>query len=736
MASTTFDKAWRTYLTCCATVGVGWREEKLLYKPRVDVYNAALDFLDNEKLPASERIRFYVNDPERLMHGVYAKGLSVDLGQVSTCLLREGKSAIKKATLGAVMLLGAEEMKAQPGCLASVKEFKYKALSKNGRDPAKDVLNDDSDDPFVSDGEPGPDSDEDLPATSQQISGRKRKIGPGSYASANKVIRTATRSLGECKELVSTDEVAGERQMTGKLENAQVQCASYAMEALSLTPLRSHYILSLVDRTKLQLMYFDSSVILVSPPVDMKKKEGKEVFLSMIVGLRRMSLQDRGVRNIIRDNAKFYTDLSFFKAQLSKPDGALHWRNMLTGMILDTKNGPYKIEDILFRQAGIVGRLTYVVRARKLDPQNLAVEGPSVVIKISCPSMSRTPEVALLKQAREAAEKEGGEDHWVLKHLPKVLHSEDIVLVKGSTQHRVAEFLLAVDRFTGAKYPYEYRVLRIVVLEELFPVSTLGDPSQYAQVFFDILNCHKWLYDSPRILHRDISMSNLMYRFDDDHNVCGVLNDMDLSSDLNDREDLKATSLRRTGTPPFMAIDLLRKNSIQPEHIYRHDLESLFYVMLILFTRYELTAAEPTSSQIQDRAERLAKRSHAPLSEWFDSALSWEALSKEKLAFINSAEASDSPLHTNNIISSSFQGFKPWISRLKEALQDGIHARIVALRKEETAKNNRKAPPSFDYATFGGEFQYSTFFDVMKNFGDKALRAPPQSLDIDATMEL
>ncbi|KAF9013620.1 hypothetical protein BDZ89DRAFT_1142551 [Hymenopellis radicata] len=474
------------------------------------------------------------------------------------------------------------------------------------------------------------------------------------------------------------------------------------MEALSLTPLRSHYILSLVDRTKLQLMYFDSSVILVSPPVDMKKKEGKDVFLSMIVGLRRMSLQDRGVRNIIRDNAKFYTKLRFFDTQLKLSDheGTPHWRNMLTGMILDTKNGPYKIEDILFRQAGIVGRLTYVVRARKLDPQNPTVEGPSVVIKISCPSMSRISEETLVGKARDVAEKEGGDDHWVLKHLPKVLHSEDIVLVKGSTQHRVAEFLLAVDRFA--------------VRNTRMSIACCALWSW--KIFFDILNCHHWLYEKPRILHRDISMSNLMYRFDDDHS------------------DLKATSLRRTGTPPFMAIDLLRTYSIQPEHIYRHDLESLFYVMLILFTRYELRVAEPTSSHIQDRAERLAKRMNPPLGEWFDSTLSWETLAKEKEIFLTRTEAPDSPLETDNMVSSSFADFKDWISSLREALKDGFQARDKAVSKEKKAKKLGKAPAPFDYATLGGEFQYSTFFDVMKNFGDKALRAPP--LDLDDTMEV
>ncbi|KAK0479919.1 hypothetical protein EDD18DRAFT_1206282 [Armillaria luteobubalina] len=52
----------------------------------------------------------------------------------------------------------------------------------------------------------------------------------------------------------------------------------------------------------------------------------------------------------------------------------------------------------------------------------------------------------------------------------------------------------------------------------------------YAQVFVDILQCHKWLYDHPKILHQDISMANIMYRTDDEGTVFGVLNDFDLST--------------------------------------------------------------------------------------------------------------------------------------------------------------------------------------------------------------
>ncbi|KAF9016192.1 hypothetical protein BDZ89DRAFT_409497 [Hymenopellis radicata] len=405
----------------------------------------------------------------------------------------------------------------------------------------------------------------------------------------------------------------------------------------------------------------------------------------------------------------------------------------LNGMTLDSRGGNYILGEVIYRRGDC-----FVVETQRTDASG-RVYTTQLVIKIRVPRAARPlAEEKLINKGRAAAIGAGGTMRWVLQHIPNTFHTEDLQIIPGSMQARVAEGLhnasceTCEERIIDKLY-LERRPLRIVIMEELFPISTLGDPSQYAQVFFDILNCYKCYYDNARIFHRDISMSNITYRSDDEGRIYGVLIDMGLSSDL---DDLKATSLRRTGTPPFMAIDLLRKYSLQPEHIHRHDLESLFYVMLILFTRYELEAAEPTSSRIQDRAERLARRRKAPLTQWFDSTLSWEALSKEKEIFLARIEAPDSPLHMNNIISSSFQGFKDWIWSLKDALQDGFHAQTQALRQEEKAKIRGKAPAPFDYATLGGEFQYSTFFDVMKNFGDKALRAPPQSLDIDDTMEL
>ncbi|KAG2079136.1 hypothetical protein BDR04DRAFT_961306, partial [Suillus decipiens] len=70
------------------------------------------------------------------------------------------------------------------------------------------------------------------------------------------------------------------------------------------------------------------------------------------------------------------------------------------------------------------------------------------------------------------------------------------------------------------------------------------------------------------VLHRDVSPGNLMvYRLRG--KFIGVLNDYDLSSFKRDGP----SGLERTGTIPFMAIDLLTPEAIagEVEHLYAHD---------------------------------------------------------------------------------------------------------------------------------------------------------------------
>jgi hypothetical protein len=85
---------------------------------------------------------------------------------------------------------------------------------------------------------------------------------------------------------------------------------------------------------------------------------------------------------------------------------------------------------------------------------------------------------------------------------------------------------------------------------------------------------YRWLFEHARILHRDFSLDNPMLWTKDDK-VYGVLNDMDLTISM---QVMNLSSKQCMSTKPFMAIDLLRPD--RPVHMYCHDLESMFYVLV------------------------------------------------------------------------------------------------------------------------------------------------------------
>lgn len=91
-----------------------------------------------------------------------------------------------------------------------------------------------------------------------------------------------------------------------------------------------------------------------------------------------------------------------------------------------------------------------------------------------------------------------------------------------------------------------------------------------------LLPGHRNLFEQANILHRDISIFNLMVEFDRPR--VGCLIDLDLAVRVTAepvRPPHRSTS--RTGCTPFIAIELL--TSEPSFHLYRHDLESFFYCL-------------------------------------------------------------------------------------------------------------------------------------------------------------
>ena len=176
-------------------------------------------------------------------------------------------------------------------------------------------------------------------------------------------------------------------------------------------------------------------------------------------------------------------------------------------------------------------------------------------------------------------------------------------------------------------------------------------------------------------MHRDISHSNVMYRRLPDGKIVGVLNDYDLASVVDEKKVQVPTSTQRTGTKPFMAIDLLSDEP--PLHLYRHDLESMFWVMIWHVCRYE---------------DGEFRGDQALFEEW--TRVSTLGLAKEKRSFLYELDVK--PAQT-------YQLLTPLLENMLLVLDDGIRAKNMSrMRKDST----------FDHSTLNGRVSFQVFEDL------------------------
>ncbi|KAH7920055.1 hypothetical protein BV22DRAFT_1074618 [Leucogyrophana mollusca] len=126
------------------------------------------------------------------------------------------------------------------------------------------------------------------------------------------------------------------------------------------------------------------------------------------------------------------------------------------------------------------------------------------------------------------------------------------------------------------------RVFQIVAFYKLRSVIELSGKA-FLRVWWHIVSCHYEVWKGG-VRHRDISESNLMYYRNAQGVVVGVLNDFDLSSIKQGCQDNE-----RLGTMPFMAIELLDQEAlgVHITHQYRHDAESLVWVLVSVTLHYE-----------------------------------------------------------------------------------------------------------------------------------------------------
>ncbi|KAM0358682.1 hypothetical protein ACHAP4_004658 [Fusarium culmorum] len=137
-------------------------------------------------------------------------------------------------------------------------------------------------------------------------------------------------------------------------------------------------------------------------------------------------------------------------------------------------------------------------------------------------------------------------------------------------------------------------------------ITQYSSIKEFLVVLRDAIKAHRSLYTDGRILHRDISINNVIItEAKSPGESSGTLIDLDAAVEMTDEKPTRKTI---TGTKPFMAIGLLQGE----ENAYRHDLESFFYVFLF--------------SAAIDR--KLGLSADTPLQKWLGG--SWDDLAVRK----------------------------------------------------------------------------------------------------------
>ncbi|SJL09007.1 uncharacterized protein ARMOST_12383 [Armillaria ostoyae] len=209
----------------------------------------------------------------------------------------------------------------------------------------------------------------------------------------------------------------------------------------------------------------------------------KRMFLAIPIGFHRLTPPQRGILDHIIEDPYIKR---FEKTNRKNPEKIFQGLK-LTLQKADETNIVFTLGAIVHRQGGLIGRNTCV--ATGTSPE---WPGMQLVVKISWPSIYRDSEKKLVDAAKAKANENAdeGNRHWVLDHLPEILHSQDFSSNdKDTSQRRLVELLNKAEYADRKTFIYEEHLLRITVSERLFPLTDLTDVKDIAQVFFDIFRC-------------------------------------------------------------------------------------------------------------------------------------------------------------------------------------------------------------------------------------------------------
>ncbi|CAB4390562.1 unnamed protein product [Rhizophagus irregularis] len=277
------------------------------------------------------------------------------------------------------------------------------------------------------------------------------------------------------------------------------------------------------------------------------------MFIRAITGFATMELFQLGYYTTIMDLLLRLGCIEIEKCDKQRPE--------------NKKTERFALIEMIFHRAVISGRGTICWRAYHLDEDGKEMTDKEFVIKDLWRSISRkNTEGNLLKRATNALK------HISDTRIMKYYYHEDVTLIDGKTQLREPEYHIHTRLITSTCGK---------------PIYHFNDQVELLTALYDAIEGHQNLFRIANILHGDISLYNIMIGADGQ----GFIIDLDYAIDLGfdqssatDCNQKKDALCHRTGTLPFMAIEILNHNA---KHTFQHDLEFFFYVLCWICSEYE-----------------------------------------------------------------------------------------------------------------------------------------------------
>ncbi|ETW83474.1 hypothetical protein HETIRDRAFT_474620 [Heterobasidion irregulare TC 32-1] len=370
-----------------------------------------------------------------------------------------------------------------------------------------------------------------------------------------------------------------------------VQCGLYGVEMLSRGPCVNHAINVLVIDDVMWIWWYDRQGAIQTQGINFVQDLPR--FLILLFAFQRFKLEDWGFNTILDPQSEIVHGLKkVHKSNCFLPEShfvfpppELSVSAPVETTVL-TKSPVYHVYSLVGRGTSVFSgtACTKAPPTRGSGIPQGSGKGPvavddisfatpdkdqEVVVKIYWPEESRLSEGRIISEAYKRGE--GNLD--IVEHLPKMYLEHDFP--EHSTNH-IRDAL----RLTWPDGRRATRILRLAIFLKLDPIIALGG-EEFMKAYLDCVRCHFALW-TLGIQHSDLSLSNVMIN---DQNR-GILNDWDLAT----IEGIsKHDGCDRTGTVPFMALELLNKRywAGKIKRQYHHDLEGFLWILPYVCLQYK-----------------------------------------------------------------------------------------------------------------------------------------------------